>query len=95
MERETAHDTELIVSELVTNAVRYGSPPLELRVINDRALTCEVRDGSASTPRLRHASVADEGGRGLFIVAQLAQAWGTRYTPEGKIIWTEQNPPPG
>ncbi|MFE3607326.1 SpoIIE family protein phosphatase [Streptomyces goshikiensis] len=95
VERETAHDTELIVSELVTNAVRYGSPPLELRVINDRALTCEVRDGSASTPRLRHASVADEGGRGLFIVAQLAQAWGTRYTPEGKIIWTEQNPPPG
>ncbi|MFG2713572.1 SpoIIE family protein phosphatase [Streptomyces goshikiensis] len=93
VERETAYDTELIVSELVTNAVRYGSPPLELRVINDRALTCEVRDGSASTPRLRHASVVDEGGRGLFIVAQLAEAWGTRYTPEGKIIWTEQSPP--
>ncbi|MFD6186619.1 SpoIIE family protein phosphatase [Streptomyces goshikiensis] len=95
VERETAYDTELIVSELVTNAVRYGRPPLELRVINDRALTCEVRDGSASTPRLRHASVVDEGGRGLFIVAQLAQAWGTRYTPEGKIIWTEQSPPSG
>ncbi|MFD3555142.1 SpoIIE family protein phosphatase [Streptomyces goshikiensis] len=95
VERETAYDTELIVSELVTNAVRYGRPPLELRVINDRALTCEVRDGSASTPRLRHASVVDEGGRGLFIVAQLAQAWGTRYTPEGKIIWTEQRPPSG
>ncbi|WP_406386022.1 SpoIIE family protein phosphatase [Streptomyces sp. NBC_00211] len=87
---ETAFETEVIVSELVTNGVRYGSPPLELRVINDRVLTCEVRDSSPSTPHLRHASVADEGGRGLFIVAQLAQAWGTRYGTGGKTIWTEQ-----
>ncbi|WP_323145299.1 SpoIIE family protein phosphatase [Streptomyces sp. NBC_01565] len=91
--QETAFDTELIVSELVTNAVRYGSPPLQLRVINDRVLTCEVRDTSASAPHLRHSSVADEGGRGLFIVAQLAQDWGTRYSAEGKTIWTEQSRP--
>ncbi|MFE6845325.1 SpoIIE family protein phosphatase [Streptomyces sp. NPDC057686] len=90
VEEETAFDTELIVSELVTNAVRYGSPPLELRVINDRALTCEVRDSSQSAPHLRHAGVVDEGGRGLFIIAELAQAWGTRYTAGGKTIWTEQ-----
>ncbi|MFE5488958.1 SpoIIE family protein phosphatase [Streptomyces virginiae] len=87
---ETAYDTELIASELVTNAVRYGTPPLELRLINDRTLTCEVRDTSAAAPHLRHASTADEGGRGLFIAGQLAQAWGTRYTTDGKIIWTEQ-----
>ncbi|WP_327360409.1 SpoIIE family protein phosphatase [Streptomyces sp. NBC_01296] len=90
VEEETAFDTEVIVSELVTNAVRYGTPPLELRVINDRALTCEVRDSSRSAPHLRHAGVVDEGGRGLFIIAQLAQAWGTRYAADGKTIWTEQ-----
>ncbi|MFE2146361.1 SpoIIE family protein phosphatase [Streptomyces sp. NPDC059456] len=88
--QETVFETEVIVSELVTNGIRYGKPPLELRVINDRVLTCEVRDSSPSAPRLRHASVADEGGRGLFIVAQLARAWGTRYGTEGKTIWTEQ-----
>jgi anti-sigma regulatory factor (Ser/Thr protein kinase) len=87
---ETAFNTELIVSELVTNAVRYGSPPLELRLILDRALTCEVSDSSATAPHLRHARATDEGGRGLFIVAQLAQAWGARYSADGKTIWTEQ-----
>lgn len=90
MEQETGFNTELIVSELVTNAIRYGSPPLEVRLVNDRTLTCEVRDSGASAPHLRHARTADEGGRGLFIAAQLAQTWGTRYTPGGKTIWTEQ-----
>jgi anti-sigma regulatory factor (Ser/Thr protein kinase) len=87
---ETAFNTQLIVSELVTNAVRYGSPPLELRLIHDRSLTCEVRDAGSAAPHLRHAATVDEGGRGLFITAQLAQAWGTRYTPPGKTIWAEQ-----
>ncbi|MFK4145983.1 SpoIIE family protein phosphatase [Streptomyces sp. NPDC004065] len=87
---ETAFNTELIVSELVTNAVRHGAPPIELRLINDRNLTCEVRDSGPAAPHLRHARVADEGGRGLFIAAQLAQAWGTRFTTEGKTVWTEQ-----
>lgn len=88
---EIAFNTELIVSELVTNAVRYGSPPLRLRLILDRALTCEVSDASATAPHLRHARTTDEGGRGLFIIAQLAQAWGVRYSADdGKTIWTEQ-----
>ncbi|WP_251096480.1 SpoIIE family protein phosphatase [Streptomyces sp. Caat 7-52] len=87
---ETAFNAELIVSELVTNAVRYGSPPLELRLILDRTLTCEVSDAGASAPHLRHARTTDEGGRGLFIVAQLAEAWGARYSAEAKTIWTEQ-----
>ncbi|MET7458040.1 SpoIIE family protein phosphatase [Streptomyces sp. NPDC005574] len=87
---ETAFNTRLIVSELVTNAVRYGSPPLELRLILDRTLTCEVRDAGSDVPLLRHAAGIDEGGRGLFITAQLARAWGVRYTAPGKTIWTEQ-----
>ncbi|WP_327241586.1 SpoIIE family protein phosphatase [Streptomyces sp. NBC_01320] len=90
VEEETAFNTELIVSELVTNAIRYGSPPLELRLILDRTLTCEVSDCSATAPHLRHARTTDEGGRGLFIAAQLAQAWGARYSADGKTIWTEQ-----
>ncbi|MFF1906506.1 SpoIIE family protein phosphatase [Kitasatospora sp. NPDC058218] len=94
VDEETAFNTELIVSELVTNAIRYGAPPLELRLINDRMLTCEVRDHSLAAPHLRHARTVDEGGRGLFIVSQLAQLWGTRFTAEGKTLWTEQQLPP-
>ncbi|MGW2419435.1 sodium/proline symporter PutP [Streptomyces sp. NPDC001709] len=82
--------TELIVSELVTNAIRHATGPICLRLIRDRALICEVSDASSTSPRLRHARTTDEGGRGLLIVAQLAHRWGTRYTTTGKIIWTEQ-----
>ncbi|MGW6866187.1 SpoIIE family protein phosphatase [Streptomyces sp. NPDC054901] len=90
VDEDTAAATELIVSELVTNALRYGSPPLRLRLIKDRSLTCEVYDASTTSPHLRHARAVDEGGRGLFIVAQLAQRWGIRYTATGKTVWTEQ-----
>ncbi|MCD0484468.1 SpoIIE family protein phosphatase [Streptacidiphilus sp. ASG 303] len=86
---EEASAAELVVSELVTNAVRHGAAPLRLRLIRDRALTCEVFDGSDNAPRLRHARANDEGGRGLFIVARLAQGWGTRYTSDGKVIWAQ------
>ncbi|MFF3324554.1 SpoIIE family protein phosphatase [Streptomyces sp. NPDC002889] len=86
---ELEFTTELIVSELVTNAIRYGSPPIKVRLLQWRCLTCEVSDGSSTSPRLRRAAITDEGGRGLFLVAQLAQRWGTRYTPGGKVIWAE------
>jgi serine phosphatase RsbU (regulator of sigma subunit)/anti-sigma regulatory factor (Ser/Thr protein kinase) len=88
---EQAFSTELIVSELVTNAIRHAGAPISLRLLrDDHALICEVSDGSSTYPRLRRAGATDEGGRGLFMVSQLAQRWGTRYTPNGKIIWTEQ-----
>ena len=81
--------TELIVSELVTNAIRYGAVPITLRLIQDRTLICEVSDGSSTAPHLRRARIFDEGGRGLMLVAQIAQRWGTRHTPAGKTIWAE------
>ncbi|WP_412565961.1 SpoIIE family protein phosphatase [Streptomyces decoyicus] len=90
---ELLFTTELIVSELVTNAIRHGTGPITLRLIRQDALICEVSDASSTSPRLRHARTTDEGGRGLFIVAQLTSRWGTRYTPIGKIIWTEQSMP--
>ncbi|WP_344362388.1 SpoIIE family protein phosphatase [Streptomyces gobitricini] len=87
---ELRFTTELIVSELVTNAFRYGGGPITLRLIRDRHLICEVSDTSSTSPHLRRARSTDEGGRGLFLVAQLTERWGTRYTREGKTIWTEQ-----
>jgi anti-sigma regulatory factor (Ser/Thr protein kinase) len=82
--------TELILSELVTNAIRYGGEPIRVRMLYDRTLICEVFDSSSTSPHLRYAAMTDEGGRGLFLVAQLAERWGTRYTPGGKVIWAEQ-----
>ncbi|MDT9695253.1 SpoIIE family protein phosphatase [Streptomyces sp. P17] len=90
---ELAMTTELIVSELVTNAIRYADPPIRLRLLRDTRLTCEIADASSTAPRLRHARSMDEGGRGLFLVAQLAHRWGARYTADGKIIWAEQEIP--
>ncbi|MFJ2476054.1 SpoIIE family protein phosphatase [Streptomyces sp. NPDC087659] len=82
--------TELVVSELVTNAIRYASEPIRLRMIRDRTLICEVSDGSSTSPHLRHARTTDEGGRGLFLIARFAQRWGARYAGDGKTIWSEQ-----
>ncbi|MEU9171722.1 SpoIIE family protein phosphatase [Streptomyces sp. NPDC048420] len=88
---ETSFVTELVVSELVTNAIRYGEPPIQLRLIRDRTLICEVSDGSSTSPHLRRAHAYDEGGRGLLLVAQLTQRWGSRQTGSGKTIWAEQS----
>ncbi|MFE6095223.1 SpoIIE family protein phosphatase [Streptomyces massasporeus] len=81
---------ELILSELITNAIRYGAGPIHVRLIRDRTLICEVADSSSTSPHLRYAATTDEGGRGLFLVSQMAERWGTRYTPQGKVIWAEQ-----
>ncbi|MFD9101618.1 SpoIIE family protein phosphatase [Streptomyces virginiae] len=87
---DLAFTTELVVSELVTNGYRYGGgTPVTLRLIRDRSLICEVSDGSSTAPHLRRARTTDEGGRGLFLVAQLTERWGTRYTRDGKTVWTE------
>ncbi|WP_327319901.1 SpoIIE family protein phosphatase [Streptomyces sp. NBC_01235] len=87
---DASFTTELVVSELVTNAIRYGSHPIRLRLIHDATtLICEVSDNSHTAPHLRRAKTWDEGGRGLLLVAQLTQRWGSRHTPEGKTIWAE------
>ncbi|MFE5021749.1 SpoIIE family protein phosphatase [Streptomyces sp. NPDC056656] len=83
--------TELVVSELVTNVIRHTSGIPTVRLIRDRALTVEVSDEATTSPHLRHARALDEDGRGLLIVASLAQRWGTRYTSNGKIIWVEES----
>jgi anti-sigma regulatory factor (Ser/Thr protein kinase) len=87
--QDLSYVAELVVSELVTNAIRYGKPPIRLRLIHDQSLICEVSDGNSTAPHLRRAHTDDEGGRGLFLVAQLTDHWGTRYAARGKIIWAE------
>ncbi|MDQ0714534.1 serine phosphatase RsbU (regulator of sigma subunit)/PAS domain-containing protein/anti-sigma regulatory factor (Ser/Thr protein kinase) [Streptomyces luteogriseus] len=82
--------TELVVSELVTNAIRHAEPPVQLRLIHDSTLICEVSDGGNTAPHLRRARTYDEGGRGLLLVAQLTERWGTRQSAAGKTIWAEQ-----
>ncbi|MEW1779777.1 PAS domain-containing protein [Streptomyces sp. NPDC086777] len=92
---EAAFVTELVVSELVTNAIRYGEPPVQLCLIRDRTLIREVSDGSSTSPHLRRAHAFDEGGRGLLLVAQLTQRRGSRQTVSGKTIRAEQPLPEG
>ncbi|WP_405752111.1 SpoIIE family protein phosphatase [Streptomyces sp. NBC_00012] len=87
---ELVFTTELVLSELVTNAIRHAGGPVEVRLIRAGQLTCEVSDPSATQPRMRRALLTDEGGRGLYLVAQLTTRWGSRYTRHGKTIWAEQ-----
>ncbi|GAA2243132.1 hypothetical protein GCM10010145_07020 [Streptomyces ruber] len=87
--------TELLVSELVTNALRYGEGDIRLRLLLDRTLVCEVWDAGLVQPRRRRARDTDEGGRGLQLVQLLSAAWGSRRTPRGKTVWFELPLPDG
>ncbi|RNG18836.1 PAS domain S-box protein [Streptomyces botrytidirepellens] len=87
--------TELLVSELVTNALRYGEGEIRLRLLLDRTLVCEVWDGNLVQPRRRRARDTDEGGRGLQLVGLLSAGWGSRRTPHGKTVWFELALPDG
>ncbi|MFI8521898.1 SpoIIE family protein phosphatase [Streptomyces sp. NPDC085481] len=91
---ELVFTTELVLSELVTNAIRYAGGPIDVRLIRAGRLICEVSDPSATHPRMRRARLTDEGGRGLYLVAQLTTRWGSRYSRQGKTIWAEQDFPP-
>jgi serine phosphatase RsbU (regulator of sigma subunit)/anti-sigma regulatory factor (Ser/Thr protein kinase) len=81
----------LAVSELVSNSLTHGHPPMRLRLRRtDRRLIVEVTDADDHLPRRRRAEPADESGRGIAIVATIASAWGTRRTPDGgKAVWCE------
>jgi serine phosphatase RsbU (regulator of sigma subunit)/anti-sigma regulatory factor (Ser/Thr protein kinase) len=82
-------DAELVISELVTNAVRYATGDVGLRLVLEDGLFCEVRDNSAALPRLREVGEEDGSGLGLLVVSQVARRWGTRRTPPGKVVWCE------
>lgn len=85
-----AFTAETVASELVTNVIRHAGGAATVRLIRDQSLTLEVSDEASTAPHLRHARIQDEDGRGLLIVAALTDRWGTRYTEEGKTVWTEE-----
>jgi serine phosphatase RsbU (regulator of sigma subunit)/anti-sigma regulatory factor (Ser/Thr protein kinase) len=92
---DLADTTELLVSELVTNALRHGDGEIRFRMLRDRTLVCEVWDAALAQPRRRRARATDEGGRGLQLVQLLSAAWGSRRTPQGKTVWCELALPDG
>lgn len=86
---EMSDSVELLVSEVVTNAVRYASRPVTLRLLRTDVLRCEVGDDVPQLPRLRQARATDEGGRGLYLVNRLARRWGATRLSTGKVVWFE------
>ncbi|MFF9050297.1 SpoIIE family protein phosphatase [Streptomyces erythrochromogenes] len=86
---ELSDSLELLVSEVVTNAVRYAERPVTLRLLRTDVLRCEVGDDSPQLPRQRRARDTDEGGRGLFLVNRLARRWGATRLSSGKVVWFE------
>ncbi|WSS14726.1 SpoIIE family protein phosphatase [Streptomyces sp. NBC_01186] len=86
---ELTEPVELLVSEVVTNAVRYAERPITLRLLRTDTLRCEVGDDVPQLPRLRQARATDEGGRGLYLVNRLARRWGATRLSTGKVVWFE------
>ncbi|WP_328887319.1 ATP-binding SpoIIE family protein phosphatase [Streptomyces sp. NBC_00316] len=86
---ELSDSVELLVSEVVTNAVRYAERPVTLRLLRTDILRCEVGDDAPQLPRQRRARDMDEGGRGLFLVNRLARRWGATRLSTGKVVWFE------
>ena len=83
--------TELLVSELVTNAFKYAAGETLLRLILEPdSLVCEVHDASPALPRVLQVDRDAESGRGLHVVSQLAARWGARRTNTGKVVWCSQ-----
>ncbi|MGW5851907.1 SpoIIE family protein phosphatase [Streptomyces sp. NPDC055254] len=91
---ELSDSLELLVSEVVTNAVRYAERPVTLRLLRTDVLRCEVGDDSPQLPRQRRARETDEGGRGLFLVNRMARRWGATRLSSGKVVWFELALPP-
>lgn len=86
-------DALLVLAELVTNSVRYGTEPGDsLRVVLDAdpgRLRIEVHDPSRRRPQCKPESEERQRGRGLFIVEALAHRWGVEDRPMGKAVWAE------
>lgn len=88
---ELVDSVELLVSELVTNALRHGRQPISLRLLRAGRLVCEVHDDGHLLPVLVSAGPDEEGGRGIQLVSRIADRWGTSRTARGKVVWFEHS----
>ena len=87
-------DAGLIVTELVTNAIRHGGGGLELMLtMHERSVTVRVADGSAVLPEVQEPDADADGGRGLLIIEALSDAWGVEDHPGGKRVWVRLQRP--
>lgn len=85
---ERVDETVLVLSELMTNALRHARTPVVVTLFCDgRAVTLTLTDGDADPPAGRAAATSDEDGRGLRIVEQLCESWGVAPAPVGKTVW--------
>lgn len=85
---DASETAAIVVSELVTNAVQHADPPVSLDVKKRCGyLHIRVTDGGTRAPQWREADADDEGGRGLPLVAALADSYGYRFHPLGKTVW--------
>lgn len=82
-------DAQLLISELVTNAVRHGAPPLTLQLTCDEStgMTARVSDNDPALPTCTAASDQAESGRGMALVDLISDAWGVEPAPPGKAVW--------
>ncbi|MFF9771194.1 ATP-binding protein [Streptomyces sp. NPDC053086] len=81
---------ELLVSELITNAIRHGAgPPLIRLTWNGRLLRIAVSDQGDRWPRMRAGKNTEPGGFGMQLLERLAQRWGVTPRHPGKTVWAE------
>jgi serine phosphatase RsbU (regulator of sigma subunit)/anti-sigma regulatory factor (Ser/Thr protein kinase) len=85
---ELRDTVELLVSELVTNAIQHAGGEIRLRLQRDEGtLLCEVCDNTRTPPELQELSATAERGRGILLVKELSRRWGYRRTASGKVVW--------